>query len=107
MSRPKKRSFAIRGHRTSLSLEEPFWEALREIASGRGLALAALVAEIDEQRSDIGLSTAVRLHILDHYRSASASRTQANHDSAPGHAAPSPVVNEPARQRREYDEPVG
>ena len=68
MSRPRKRSFSIRGHRTSVSLEEPFWQALRDIASERGVSLAALVGDIDEQRKDSGLSTAVRLFVLDHYR---------------------------------------
>ncbi|MCB1513208.1 MAG: ribbon-helix-helix domain-containing protein [Hyphomicrobiaceae bacterium] len=62
--RPQKRSFSIRGHRTSISLEAPFWQALREIASHRAIPLAALVAEIDEGRGDTGLSTAVRLHVL-------------------------------------------
>ncbi len=67
-NRPKKRSFSIKGHRTSLSLEEPFWAALREIAEERNLSLAALVAEIDETRSQAGLSTGVRLFVLDHFR---------------------------------------
>ncbi len=63
--RPRKRSFSIKGHRTSISLEPPFWEALRELAQRRALPLAALVAEIDSERgSKTGLSTAVRLHIL-------------------------------------------
>lgn len=63
--RPRKRSFSIKGHRTSISLEPPFWEALRELAQRRSIPLAALVAEIDGARaSPTGLSTAVRLHIL-------------------------------------------
>lgn len=70
MSRPLKRSFQIRGHRTSLSLEEPFWQALREIAESEGKTLAGLVAEIDEKRNATasGLSGAIRIFILDHYR---------------------------------------
>ncbi len=64
-ARPRKRSFTIRGHRTSISLEAPFWDALREIAARRTMPLAALVAEIDSRRGNAaGLSTAVRLHIL-------------------------------------------
>ncbi|MCB1526859.1 MAG: ribbon-helix-helix domain-containing protein [Hyphomicrobiaceae bacterium] len=63
--RPLKRSFSINGHRTSISLETPFWEALKEIACTRTLTLAALVAEIDNARADgTGLSTAVRLYVL-------------------------------------------
>ncbi len=70
MSRPQKRSFQIRGHRTSLSLEQPFWEALREISSEKGKPIAGIVAEIDAERDAMasGLSSAVRVFILNHYR---------------------------------------
>lgn len=67
-TRPKKRSFTIRGHRTSISLEAAFWDALGEIASIQGVAVAQIVAEIDSARGDAGLSGAVRIFILDHYR---------------------------------------
>ena len=67
-SRPVKRSFSIRGHRTSISLEAAFWEALVEIAAERALPLAQLVGAIDAARGDAGLSGAVRIFILDHYR---------------------------------------
>ena len=64
-----KRSIAIAGHRTSISLEEPFWSALTEIASGRGLSVSGLVAEIDRDRpSKTNLSSAVRVFVLDWYR---------------------------------------
>lgn len=64
-----KRSIAIAGHRTSISLEEPFWSALTEIASGRGLSVSSLVAEIDRDRpSKTNLSSAVRVFVLDWYR---------------------------------------
>ena len=63
--RPQKRSFSIKGHRTSISLEAPFWDALRQLADRRALSLAALVGEIDAARTgDVGLSTAVRLYVL-------------------------------------------
>ena len=68
MSRPRKRSFAIAGHRTSVSLEEPFWEALREIASAEATTLSHIVARVDATPHACGLSTALRLHILDYYR---------------------------------------
>lgn len=68
--RPVKRSFQIRGHRTSLSLEEPFWRALKDIAAERDIPLAQLVAEIDSARDAMasGLSGAVRIYVLEHYR---------------------------------------
>lgn len=72
MTRPVKRSFSIRGHRTSISLEAPFWEALRAAAARERISLAALVARIDETRGAAGLSSAVRVWILDDVRSAHA-----------------------------------
>lgn len=70
--RPVKRSFSIRGHRTSISLEQPFWEALKEAAARERISLAALIARIDERRGDAGLSSAVRVWILDYARTAGA-----------------------------------
>ncbi|HEY9057248.1 MAG TPA: ribbon-helix-helix domain-containing protein [Aurantimonas sp.] len=61
-----KRSLAIRGHATSVSIEDKFWNCLRAIAAARGLPLAALVAEIDESRAPTtNLSSAIRLFVLD------------------------------------------
>jgi predicted DNA-binding ribbon-helix-helix protein len=61
-----KRSVTIRGHRTSFSLEQPFFEALTEIASRRGMSLAALVAEVDGARpSGANLSSALRVFVLE------------------------------------------
>lgn len=69
MSRPVKRSFSIKGHRTSISLEAPFWDAMREAAAEQKLTLAGLVAQIDDARSDDGgLSTAVRVWVLEYFR---------------------------------------
>ena len=59
----KKRSISIHGHRTSVSLEEPFWNNLRAIAAQRGLSLASLVQMIDKERN-VGLSSALRLFVL-------------------------------------------
>lgn len=73
MSRPVKRSFSIKGHRTSISLEEPFWDVLREAADDQKMTLAALVAKIDASRGDSGLSGAVRIWILDYVRGRSGS----------------------------------
>lgn len=65
----RKRSFTIAGHRTSVSLEEAFWQALKDVAAERDMSLAALVREIDARRQGSGLSSAIRTYLLDHYRS--------------------------------------
>jgi predicted DNA-binding ribbon-helix-helix protein len=66
--KPVKRSFSIAGHRTSISLEAPFWEALREAARAEGKPVAALVADIDRARDGANLSSAVRVWLLERYR---------------------------------------
>ncbi|OWU83638.1 arylsulfate sulfotransferase [Oceanicola sp. 22II-s10i] len=69
MSRPVKRSLTLRGHRTSVTLEDEFWQAFREIAEASGKGINELAAEIDEDRGvETGLATAIRLHVLAHYR---------------------------------------
>ena len=65
MSLVRKHSVAIRGHRTSFSLEQPFLDDLRAIAAARGIALAALIAEVDGDRPhDANLSSALRIFVL-------------------------------------------
>ena len=59
-----KRSLAIAGHRTSISLEEAFWQGLRQVAQHRNLSIAALVAEIDAARGAANLSSAIRVFVL-------------------------------------------
>jgi predicted DNA-binding ribbon-helix-helix protein len=60
-----KRSVSIRGHRTSYSLEQPFFEELAALAAERDMPLAALVASIDAERPrDTNLSSALRLYVL-------------------------------------------
>lgn len=71
MTRPIKRSFSIGGHRTSISLEPPFWMALRDVAAKERIPLARLVATIDENRGDAGLSSAVRIWLLSYFRARS------------------------------------
>jgi predicted DNA-binding ribbon-helix-helix protein len=68
ITRPLKRSFAIKGHRTSISMEAPFWEALQQAATLEETSLAGLVASIDAMRGEAGLSSAVRVWILDYFR---------------------------------------
>jgi predicted DNA-binding ribbon-helix-helix protein len=68
-ARPIKRSLTLRGHRTSVSLEDAFWSAFRDIASQKGRPINDLAAEIDEARgTDCGLASAIRLFVLDHFR---------------------------------------
>ncbi len=62
--RPVKHSLTLHGHRTSVSLEEAFWTAFRAIAARQGKTLNTLAAEIDDARGDIGLASAIRVHIL-------------------------------------------
>ena len=65
--RPKKHSLTLKGHRTSVSLEEPFWIQFKIIAAEKNIALNELATEIDNARGiDIGLASAIRLYIL-HY----------------------------------------
>lgn len=69
MSRPRKHSLTLHGHRTSVSLEDEFWAGLREIAAERGLGINEIVTEIDDARvTESGLATAIRLAVLRHYR---------------------------------------
>ena len=63
-----KRSVSIAGHRTSVSLEAPFWEALCSIAARRGVSVQALVGAIDADRRDQNLSSAIRVFVLEAVR---------------------------------------
>jgi predicted DNA-binding ribbon-helix-helix protein len=63
-----KRSIVIGGHKTSVSLEEPFWTALKEIARQRGATLSELVKGIDAGREHSNLSSAIRLFVLAAYQ---------------------------------------
>ena len=63
-----KRSIVIAGHKTSVSLEDAFWEGLKEVAGKRHTSLSDLVATIDSERQHGNLSSAIRLFVLDFYR---------------------------------------
>src|SRR3954447_26295465 len=63
-----KRSIVIASHKTSVSLEDAFWNGLKEIAASRNMPLSDLVSQIDSQRQHGNLSSAIRLFVLDHYR---------------------------------------
>ncbi len=68
MSGISKRSIVIAGHSTSVSLEPEFWDGLKAMSVKRGISLAALVADLDSQRSSANLSSALRLAVLAFYR---------------------------------------
>jgi len=63
-----KRSIVIAGHKTSASLEDPFWKLLKEIAKMRGQTSSDLVSEIDQGRKHANLSSAIRLFVLGYVR---------------------------------------
>ena len=68
-ARPTKRSLTLKGHRTSVSLEDEFWQAFKDIARIKGLPVNELAAQIDVDRElSSGLATAIRLYVLRHYR---------------------------------------
>jgi len=62
--RPVKRSLTLKGHRTSVSLEDEFWKEFRAAAEEEGRTLNSLAAEIDAGRGDIGLASAIRVWVL-------------------------------------------
>ncbi len=68
MSRPVKRSLTLSGHRTSVSLEPEFWEALRRLAAAEGVSINRLAGAVDADRTardpDISLASALRVRLL-------------------------------------------
>ena len=63
-----KRSIVIAGHKTSVSLEDPFWASLKEIVRGRHATLSDVIGDLDTQRGEGNLSSTIRMFVLDHYR---------------------------------------
>jgi predicted DNA-binding ribbon-helix-helix protein len=63
-----KRSIVVGGHKTSVSLEEAFWNSMKDISRERAVTLSELVGEIDTARQQGNLSSAIRLFVLDHFR---------------------------------------
>jgi predicted DNA-binding ribbon-helix-helix protein len=63
-----KRSIELHGHKTSVSLEDEFWTALRSIAHAQNISLPALLQIIDQGREGANLSSAIRVHVLSYYR---------------------------------------
>ena len=79
-----KRSIVVSGHKTSVSLEDAFWTGIKEIASGRNMTLLDLVTAVDSERQRGNLSSAIRLFVLDFYRSQLAD-VKDGPDDAEGH----------------------
>ena len=76
-----KRSIVVAGHKTSVSLEDAFWNGLKEIGVERHMTLSDLVAAIDAQRQHGNLSSAIRLFVLDCYRT-QLSESEVGHNGA-------------------------
>ncbi len=83
-----KRSIVVAGHKTSVSLEEAFWNGMKEISALRNITLSELVGEIDGSRQQGNLSSAIRLFVLEHFRSRAGA-------AAPPLAEPNPIHNGP------------
>ena len=82
-----KRSIILHAHKTSVSLEQPFWLELKSIAAERRVPLHRLIAEVDEKRQHGNLSSALRLFVLAKYRPEAADASARRH-----------VSNEPLRK---------
>jgi predicted DNA-binding ribbon-helix-helix protein len=80
-----KRSIVVGGHKTSVSLEEAFWISMKEISHERSVTLSELVGEIDTNRHQGNLSSAIRLFVLDHFRTLTLGPTGGTRPRA-GHA---------------------
>jgi predicted DNA-binding ribbon-helix-helix protein len=78
-----KRSIVVAGHKTSVSLEEAFWNGMKEISGLRNITLSELVGEIDSNRQQGNLSSAIRLFVLEHFRSRAGSAAPAPAESTP------------------------
>jgi predicted DNA-binding ribbon-helix-helix protein len=77
-----KRSIVIVGHKTSISLEDVFWNALREIAAARRLPISELVASIDADRKGGNLSSAIRVFVFSHHYDVAGRANQPTRETA-------------------------
>jgi predicted DNA-binding ribbon-helix-helix protein len=69
-----KRSVVVNGHKTSVSLENEFWDALRQVAKQSNVSVARLLVEIERSRTTINLSSAIRIFLLNHFRTQNSDR---------------------------------
>jgi len=77
-SQVMKRSIVVGGHKTSVSVEEPFWSGMKQISGERGKTLSELVSEINTSRRQGNLSSAIRLFVLDRFKEGALVRSPAN-----------------------------
>jgi predicted DNA-binding ribbon-helix-helix protein len=63
-----KRSIILDGHKTSVSLENEFWDGLREIADSKKTTVSILVGQLDRERDNCNLSSAIRVYVFSHFR---------------------------------------
>jgi predicted DNA-binding ribbon-helix-helix protein len=104
-----KHSVVIAGHKTSVSLEDAFWKALKEIATLRDMALSDLVGSIDVGREHANLSSAIRLFILDFYRTQFGEKTavrDVSREEGALRALPTPGLAKPRRHDPAYYRPA-
>ena len=87
-----KRSIVVAGHKTSVSLEEAFWNGMKENSGLRNMTLSELVGEIDNNRQQGNLSSAIRLFVLDHFKNRAASCSEAKPDGRHSASAAAPGV---------------
>ena len=78
-----KRSVVIRGHKTSVSLEQPFWDAFRDIADSERISTSALLRKVDADRHSANLSSAIRVFVLQHVRNLVNGRTAHQEERPP------------------------
>ena len=86
-----KRSINLARHKTSVSLENQFWEALGEIARKRNIPIAVLIEQIDNNRTGSNLSSSIRLFVLSYFKTVSR--------LSPSNTTPDLSASEPARPR--------
>ena len=79
-----KRSVVIGGHKTSVSLEEPFWTEVRAIANAEQITVSSLLRRIDRERTNANLSSAIRVYVLEHVRDR-ANGLHAKHEAPPAY----------------------
>jgi predicted DNA-binding ribbon-helix-helix protein len=87
-----KRSIVIASHKTSVSLEDAFWSALKEIASAREVTLSDLVASIDTDRRQGNLSSTIRIFVLDYFRALSEANRSARNEKRDGAALATSIL---------------
>jgi predicted DNA-binding ribbon-helix-helix protein len=92
-----KRSIVIAGHKTSVSIEDAFWTALKDIAHGRDTTVAELVATIDAGRQQGNLSSAIRVFVLDHFRAQGGGNV--DRERARGKTATTASASTPTKQQ--------